>query len=266
MNIPSDDELQNRVRREQAAHDVDDVLARSYALKNRFSHVQQTPGWLEMEARQATLIQRMNGADVLDYGCGRGEMSERYLDAGARHVHGIDISQAYVKDAGERCIAAGQSAERFTFQVMDAHALTFPSDSFDWVIGRGILHHLDLPIAIAEIKRVLRPGGHAVFLEPLADNPLLRLFRILTPKARTTDEQPLTGSDLELISRGMIVQTFYFGLFSSPAAMFTSIMMKSHPSNLFIKFADRLETLVRKGNYLNSYHQYAFIVLRHPAA
>lgn len=266
MNIPKEVELENRVLREQAAHEVDDVLARSYALKSRFSHIQQTPGWLEMEARQAALIQQMKGADVLDYGCGRGEMSVCYLGADARHVDGIDISGAYVKQASAHCLDAGHMEYRFRFQVMDAHALTFPNDSFDWVIGRGILHHLDLPIAMAEIKRVLRPGGHAVFLEPLADNPLLRLFRLLTPKARTTDERPLTGSDLELISSGMIVETFYFGLLSSPAAMLTSVIMRDRPANRIIGFADRIETLFRRRNFLNSYNQYAFLVLRHPAA
>lgn len=266
MKEASNSELQNRVQREQAAHEIDDVLARSYALKNRFSHIQQTPGWIEMESRQAALIRQMKGANVLDYGCGRGEMSVHYLDADAHHVDGIDISKAYIKQARACCSDAGFPKDRFTFQVMDAHALTFPDDSFDWVIGRGILHHLDLSIAISEIKRVLRPGGYAVFLEPLADNPLLRLFRILTPKARTADERPLTKRDLDLISQGMIVETFYFGLFSSPAAMLTSVIMKDRPFNRIIKFADRLETLIRCKNFFSSFHQYAFLVLRHPTA
>ena len=128
-------ELGQRVMREHKAHEVDDVLARSYALKRRFSHLQQTPGWLEMEARQAALIRRMAGADVLDYGCGRGEMALRYLEAGARHVDGIDISQTYVKEASDHCDAAGQPNDKYTFHVMDAHSLTFPNDSFDWASG-----------------------------------------------------------------------------------------------------------------------------------
>ena len=49
-----------------------------------------------------------------------------------------------------------------------------------------------------EIRRVLRPGGRGVFLEPLWHNPLLRLGRRLTPSARTPDEHPLTEQDWEL--------------------------------------------------------------------
>ena len=52
---------------------------------------------------------------------------------------------------------------------------------FDAVLGKQILHHLDLGVAIPEIVRVLRPGGRAVFLEPLIHNPLLEGYRRLTP-------------------------------------------------------------------------------------
>ncbi len=41
------------------------------------------------------------------------------------------------------------------------------------VLGKQILHHLDMTQAVPEIARVLRPGGRAVFLEPLIHNPLL---------------------------------------------------------------------------------------------
>jgi ubiquinone/menaquinone biosynthesis C-methylase UbiE len=256
--------LEDRVLREQEAHEINDVLARSHDLKRRFSHIQQTPGWLEMEARQAALIHSMAGADVLDYGCGRGEMALKYLDAGARYVHGIDISQKYVKDASDRCIIAGKPKEKFTFHVMDAHALMFPNASFDWVIGRGILHHLDLPVAMAEIKRVLRPEGHAVFLEPLADNPLLRFFRFLTPQARTPDERPLTQNDLDLIAKDTESKTYYFGLLSSPVAMLTSVLIRHRPNNIAVRSAHQIESVLRRRNWLNSYHQYAFLVIRYP--
>ncbi len=76
---------------------------------------------------------------------------------------------------------------------MDAHELVFPDDLFDIVVGNGILHHLDLPVCLASIERVLKPKGFALFIEPLAGNPLLKLFRVLTPRARTIDEKPLTS-------------------------------------------------------------------------
>ena len=71
---------------------------------------------------------------------------------------------------------------------MDCEALKFPDASFDLVVEMGVLHHLDLDRAYAEIARVLRPGGFAICTEALGHNPVIRLYRRLTPHLRTTWE------------------------------------------------------------------------------
>ena len=134
------------------------------------------------------------GLEVLDYGCGRGEQAVALLERGARHVTGFDLSEAEVEAARVRAEARGFGSHA-TFLVADAHRTGFPDASFDLVVGRSILHHLDVDAALAEIRRILRPDGTAVFVEPLAHNPLLRLGRHLTPTARTVDEHPLTEED-----------------------------------------------------------------------
>jgi len=63
-------------------------------------------------------------------------------------------------------------------------------------VGFAIIHHLDLVKALAELHRVLKPGGVAYFAEPLATNPLIRVYRRLTPQFRTPDERPLKLSEL----------------------------------------------------------------------
>lgn len=137
------------------------------------------------------------GKRVLLYGCGPAYDVTEYLSDGAEHVTGIDIADADIATASERARAGGYD-DRAEFHVADAHHTDFPDDSFDLIVGSAILHHLDLKLALAELRRILAPGGRAVFLEPLAHNPLLRLGRRLTPAARTDDEHPFTVADWEM--------------------------------------------------------------------
>jgi SAM-dependent methyltransferase len=134
------------------------------------------------------------GKVVLDYGCGPGYLTKYLIDQGAVHVTGIDVSEGEIEQARIRAREDGLE-DKSNFLVADAHATDFPDDSFDVIVGESILHHLDLRVALEELRRILRPGGRAVFLEPLWHNPILRAGRALTPSARTPDEHPLTSDD-----------------------------------------------------------------------
>ena len=137
---------------------------------------------------------------VLDYGCGTGRFAIELIRRGATRVTGIDISNRRVEAAAEKAEAEGV-ADRVNFLVADAHDTRLPEHSFDLIIGSDILHHLDLEAAAHEMRRLLKPNGAAVFIEPLAHHPLLRLGRRLTPSARTTDEHPLTTNDWAMLAR-----------------------------------------------------------------
>jgi SAM-dependent methyltransferase len=137
------------------------------------------------------------GKDVLIYGCGEGNEAASLLARGASSVAGFDISEAEIRRAQAAALNGGY-ADRVDFRTADAHRTPYPDQSFDLIVGIAILHHLELDVALAEIRRLLRPGGRAVFREPLAHNPLLRLGRLLTPAARTPDEHPFTVSDWNL--------------------------------------------------------------------
>jgi ubiquinone/menaquinone biosynthesis C-methylase UbiE len=140
-----------------------------------------------------------DGADVLEYGCGRGSAAFDLATHGAR-VTGIDISDVAIDISSRRGAELGL-ADRLAFVVMDAEQLDFPDASFDLVCGSAILHHLDLERAYTEIARVLRPGGRGVFIEALGHNPLINLYRRRTPELRTVDEHPLRVDEIELAKR-----------------------------------------------------------------
>jgi SAM-dependent methyltransferase len=98
------------------------------------------------------------GYDVLDVGCGQGIDLARYAMAGA-HATGIDLTPRHVALANAHLAAMSLPG---TALVGDAERLPFPSASFDRVSSNGVLHHTpNISSALAEIARVLRPGGEA---------------------------------------------------------------------------------------------------------
>jgi len=150
------------------------------------------------------------GAMVLDYGCGNGGNVERLARMKPAHVAGIDISPVAVAHARQRAERQRLPSE---FSVMDAENLTFPDGTFDVVLGGAILHHLDLQKALSTMRRVLKPEGSAIFIEPLGHNPVINLYRQRTPEMRTEDEHPLLMTDLDLIRQYFPATNFrYFNL------------------------------------------------------
>ena len=254
--------IEARVERERAAHTEDDVLGRSAQLKDRFAHIWRYPALRRLLGQLEGHLAASAGKHVLDLGCGRGERSVDLLGRGAR-VSGIDISSVYVAEAEAAARAAGHADDRFDFVAGDAHHLPYPDGAFDLVVGDGILHHLDLPVALAEVHRVLKPGGRALFREPLLDNPLLKVFRALTPKARTDDELPLSREDLRRIadSGDWEVESAYCGFVSAPVAIVTSFLLRPFPNNVFLRLADRLDAAAAKRKALQPMHQYVLLDL-----
>ena len=254
--------IRKRVAREQIAHAGNDVLAKSYLLKNCFKHIWTYPSRRRFNATLLGHLKSFNEAKVLDYGCGRGDLSMYILSQGGV-VHGIDISPVYIQDAMDRCSTVGYDMSRFRFYVMDAHAMDFPADFFDIVVGLGILHHLDSDVALSEIHRVLKPGGLLLLQEPLADNPLLKIFRKLTPSARTEDERPLTGKDIENLknSSEWYPEMRFCGIFEAPLAMITSVLMPSRPDNFILRSADWAERKLHHAGLLDAWNQYVLINL-----
>jgi SAM-dependent methyltransferase len=185
----------SRIEREAEFHDwVIETDARAevdeyYAVARRSKH-----RFLQLVAERAP------GARVLDYGCGKGEMSLDVVRHGAAHVTGIDISPMSVNEAATRADVAGLSAQ-CEFLVMNAEELSFADGSFDLVYGRSIIHHLNLHKAFSELARVLSPGGIVVMDEPLGHNPVINWFRNRTPELRSADEHPLLIKDVALARR-----------------------------------------------------------------
>ena len=111
----------------------------------------------------------LEGKRVLDVGCGLGGKTLAYLEAGARVV-GIDIEAANVAQASRFTKGRGARAE---FAVGDASRLPFRDGAFDLVVANDSLEHFaDPAAALADIARVLAPGGSAVLFFTPWKSPL----------------------------------------------------------------------------------------------
>ena len=140
----------------------------------------------DTEFRDQFVKDHCGGKRVLDYCCGDGSYSVRLARFGAAEVVGIDISPVSIDRARQLAEKAGLS--NVQFEVMDAEATTFEDNSFDLITIYGALHHLDLDAAYHELARIVRPSGLIVATEALRHNPMLHLYRKLTPHLRTTWE------------------------------------------------------------------------------
>jgi ubiquinone/menaquinone biosynthesis C-methylase UbiE len=150
------------------------------------------------------LLGDVDGQTVLDCGCGAGELANRIART-ARHVAAFDLSVESVRLMRARAIREGITPPGGLSSVMER--LPFADVSFDAAVGASILHHVDVQDALREVKRVLKPGARAIFIENQVTNPFLRFARnrltgrLGVARLGTLDEHPLVARDYDAIRR-----------------------------------------------------------------
>ena len=210
-----------------------------------------------------SLLGDVSGRAILDFGCGSGENSLLLARRGAR-VIGVDISTALLSLASRRLALNGVGATA-TFIVGSAHDLPLPDNSVDGVLGIAILHHLDLKAAAREVRRVLKPGGVAIFQEPVRDSAVVRGVRRLIPY-RAPDvspfERPLTTAELKSFASDFVVEAWRAFLlpFVSVAQVVPALHRYVHPA---YRLSDRMLGLAP---VMSRFAAVRVIALRKPAS
>jgi len=148
------------------------TLAPVYDRGNDLLSLGLAKGW--RRAAVASFHQNPPG-EVLDVACGTGDFVHAILEASpTSKVVGLDFSEEMLRLARTRGYAA-------TFQQGDVLALPFADGRFDAVtVGFGLRNFSDIPKALSEMARVLKPGGRLIVLEATQPGTPLKktLFKV----------------------------------------------------------------------------------------
>jgi ubiquinone/menaquinone biosynthesis C-methylase UbiE len=139
-----------------------------------------------------------DGGDVLEVAPGPGFLAIEMARSSAFRVTGLDISKTFVELARKNAAEAGVRAE---FREGNASQMPFPGNSFDLLVCRAAFKNFSEPEkALAEMRRVLRPGGAGVIVDLRRDTPMKEIRRYVD------------GSHLSAWNRLLTLLTFRFML------------------------------------------------------
>ncbi|MBI2911692.1 MAG: methyltransferase domain-containing protein [Chloroflexi bacterium] len=148
-----------------------------------------SPAGRRRARRRAALLQAaaalQPGELALEIGCGTGIFTGLLLPSQVT-LAAIDISPEFLHQASRKPALA----RTVHFHQASVQRLPFSSARFDAVVGSSVLHHLDLALALPEIRRVLKPGGRIAFAEPNMLNPHVWLVKNLPALGRRYGESP----------------------------------------------------------------------------
>jgi SAM-dependent methyltransferase len=150
----------------------------------------------------------IEGARLLDLGCGNGSSSLFFAKRGA-NVTSVDISEVAIQSLSKLCTESTikniSPVNCSAFNIVDL-------GSFDFVFGSMILHHLEPFSAFSKtLKKSMNPNGKAFFYENNALSDLLIWFRTNLigkygiPKYGDNEEFPLTPAEIEILRREFTV-------------------------------------------------------------
>lgn len=140
-----------------------DSIAGAYDQLNHILSLGLDKGW---RRKGIAFLQPFHPATILDIATGTGDLAismQKRLKA--FRIVGADISEGMM-NVGRRKVADAGLSDHIVFEQQDCTALTYPDNSFDAVTAAfGVRNFENMEQGIAEMYRVMKPGGHLMILE-----------------------------------------------------------------------------------------------------
>lgn len=201
------------------------------------------------------------GRRILETGCGSGALSV-YLGLVGAEVVGVDVSAEMLAVARRRAAANGVG-DRVQFLATPIEEVADPDGSFDVVIGNQVLHHFYLERAMVNIRRLLSPGGVAVFCEPVLFLPEVfrrvrnsrACTRVFPSRVDTPDERSLGIAEIELI------RSFFAGSEMRPFQVTTRLQNFVELSDPWFARLSKVDGLLLRSDVLQRLCRYVVLVL-----
>lgn len=190
-----DQQTQDRLKREAEFQDkrTESVVNGAEEARSRFYYLMNNA----VEFYESSLFDTdQTDQRIVVVGCSTGSVTP--LARLGADVVGVDISSTSI-NVLNKAIEEEGLASKASAVVMNAEDLEFDDASVDTICCSGVLHHLEVEQSVKSWARVLKPDGRVRMMEPMALNPIIALYRLLTPSMRTVDEHPLKPKDIRLL-------------------------------------------------------------------
>ncbi|HAI12309.1 MAG TPA: hypothetical protein DCM28_11435 [Phycisphaerales bacterium] len=148
------------------------------------------------------LLAPVAGKTVMEIASGNGIDASICCHNGAK-LHAYDISSESIKMVQQRA-KVNLVSENLTTQVTGDFMAAFEGQTFDHIIGYAALHHIPMEGLAQQVYDRLKPGGSAVFAEPVINSQLLYKIRKMIPYSffeDTDDETPLNDNDINAFAK-----------------------------------------------------------------
>jgi 2-polyprenyl-3-methyl-5-hydroxy-6-metoxy-1,4-benzoquinol methylase len=213
---------------------------------------------IRMQRRADWMMNRMSAgkdADILEIGCGTGEIAYWIAEQSGKRVLGTDLCVPFIEDAKKKYVLPNLQYDVLNFNQLE----DFKDRRFDYIIGNGILHHLyyHLDEALVNLRLLLKDGGSIIFMEPNIYNPYCALIFNIPVLRKKASLEP----DEMAFSASFIQKKLKKAGFSTAEVDYLDFLLPGIPE-FMIKPSIAVGSVVEKIPVLNKISQSIFIVAK----